>query len=343
MLARQRFAIAFAALLLLGAPSVFAQSTGTIDGGLSLSTSPAYPAPGERVTLTLTSPVYDLDGSDILWRAGGTTISEGTGETSVSITAGALGESTSVSADVTGPTGESNITASVVPTRVDLLWESDTYTPPFYRGKALPSAGAHVRLFAQPYLPKAGGGFYDPTQLRYTWRLNGNVLASSSGKGKSAALINGPELFGSYTVTVDVTTADGALGGEASASISSVEPRLVLYEDHPLYGMEYWHALGATSFISDSEMSFAAMPFFAPATSASAPLLEYAWQVNGGAISSDAAHPNEITLQSAGNGTLGLLDLELTHKTNLFIDSRAEWSVTFTAASQNGTGDPFHQ
>ncbi len=308
-----------------------------LDDALSITVAPAYPRPGDQVTLTLTSTMHDLDSSAITWRAGGVVLSEGIGEKSARIIAGSLGQSTTVRADIAGGGG---VQRSIVPTSVDLLWESDSYTPPLYIGKALPSAGSRVKLAAFAYIPRVGGGFYDAKDLVYTWRLDGGLLKNLSGRGKSSASIAAPTLFGGYTVSVDVSTVDGRVSGRGSVTIRSVEPHLRLYRDHPLRGIEYGNALTATTFVDESEATFVAVPFFAPVTNANA--LVYTWRVNGSALATDSDEPAKITLSSAAPGTRGVIELSLTHRANILMAAEGSWGMTFLPGSDTRSlVDPF--
>lgn len=213
------------------------------------------------------------------------------------------------------------------PASVDILWESDSYTPPLYAGKSLPSTGSRIRLLAIPRLERPGGGYYDANDLIYTWRLDGGTLKNASGRGKSSASLAAPGLFASYTITLEVTTSDGSASGRGEVRIASVEPRLLLYRVHPLHGVEFWRALPATTFVDESEATFAAVPYFAPAASARA--LTFAWQVNGRSIASDIDEPHTVTLSSETPGTRALLNLTLTNPINILTSAESAWSMTF--------------
>jgi hypothetical protein len=126
--------------------------------------------------------------------------------------------------------------------------------------------------------------------------------------------------------------------GEAHTLISSVEPVIRLYQDHPLFGMEYWNALGANATIDESQMTFAAIPYFAPVASADDAQLLFAWRINGKDIEADGAAPNKVTLSAPGSATSAQVALELTHQSNLFLDARGSWNIFFAAGPAN---DPF--
>lgn len=338
-----------ATLLFLNSASVARaqQSIPGADTAFSISLSPAQPAPGDKVTLTLSSPLYDVDQADITWRADGKTVLQGVGEKTVTVTAGALGEQTVVTVEIATDSVDTSVRTFVTSSALDILWESDSYVPPFYDGRALPSARSHARLQAIPYLPKSGGGFYSASELTYTWKENGATIVNLSGKGKSSATLPSPDLFGDYVVSVLATSPDRSVSGTSQVRIASVEPALVLYRDHPLFGMEYFDALSATTFINENEMTFAVVPYFVNTRSLTAARLTYAWQINGKVVPSDETRPDELTINAGSTGGIAQISLSLTDTQNLFLDARGGWAVTFAKGGGAGAGtgapaDIFH-
>ena len=310
-------------------------------GSVAISLMPAHPGPNDAVKLTAHSPVFDLVTSTLVWSIDGKVITQGVGADTTALVAGGLGSQTEVVVHVTARDGTTaSQAARIVPTELDLLSGSDSYTPPFYRGKALPSAGSSVSLQAIPRFIRPDGSAFSVGELMFTWKKNGQVMGNLSGTGKSAIIIPSPVLYGRDTVSVLAASSDGVYAGEAFTSIAAVDPMIVLYEDHPLYGVLLGDALGASAFIPESEMTFAAIPYFASVSTPSDPLLQYAWRVNGKNIAADTKAPNEITLQSASENTLALIELALTHATNFFLNASRVWTVTF---SSGGTmQDEFH-
>ena len=158
-------------------------------------------------------------------------------------------------------------------------------------------------------------------------------MGSLSGKGKSSAVIPVQNLFGSDRITVEARSTDGLLAHESTFVSSPAAPVLMLYQDHPLLGTMYHQALGNATFIPDSEMTFVAVPYFAQADRAESPTLKYAWRVNNKAIPSNPTRPNAITINAENSSGVALLNLELTHATNYFLDSKGSWNITFSADS----------
>src|ERR1700733_10028558 len=78
-----------------------AQTIGTASlDGVDIAATPANPAPGDAVTVTVTSYNTDLNGATINWIVAGKSFSKGTGITSVTVQAPPLGKSVQVLADI---------------------------------------------------------------------------------------------------------------------------------------------------------------------------------------------------------------------------------------------------
>lgn len=306
-------------------------------GAVRITIDPLHPAPNTPILLTLESSLVDLDASTVTWRIDGKAV-PGRGKTLPAET-GALGTKLSVSAEVQTPEG-SLISAQtdIFPTAIDLLYESDSYVPPFYEGRALPSAGSMVRLQAMAHFVRSNGSTISPQDIDYTWKRNGRVLGSQSGFGRASVTIDAPYLFGTDTVSVEAASRDGTYSGSTSVLIPSVEPVLRLYMDHPLYGLRLDQALPRSSTITEREMTFAIIPFFATARTPTDPALLYAWTVDGKPIQAAEDSKNELTL-GAPDGGQARLAVSLSHGSNIFLSAQDSWDMLFTTLSN--TDSPF--
>jgi hypothetical protein len=273
-------------VLLLATPAIAQQFDLSAFGGtLAIALSPQYPQPGQAVHLTVSGGSLDLQNSAIVWRTDGKVVAQGTGVTSADMVAGALGSEANIDVSVDTPDGTiASAQAIVAPTELDVLVGSDSYAPPFYLGRTLPSAGTNLILQAVAHFKRADGSVIPDSSITYTWKRNDEVIASASGRGKAVAVISAPHLFTSDTITVDAVSSDQSRGGETSVLVPSEAPVLDLYEDHPLYGILFHRALSGSAFIPESEMTFAAVPYFAEGSSPSDRSLAYDWRVNSAKI-----------------------------------------------------------
>jgi hypothetical protein len=332
---RRLITLLFGATLLIAIP-VFAQVNFGGTSALTIVSSPSHPSPGSTVTLTAQSPLLDLENSDVEWTVNGT--SAGSGQ-SISIQLGALGTQTVVSVSVSGASGSDSTQLSIVPTSVDLLWEAVSYTPPFYQGRALPTSGTMIRVLAIPHFVGSSGAI-PASGIDFTWHLNNAVQSGQSGVGESSAVFPAATLYDSDTITVDAETPDGSISGEATLSIRTGDPELVLYEDSPLFGIMYHQALGQSDVAGESETSFAAVPYFADATSANDPGLAYSWSVNGSQVATDAQDPSEITVDAKSAG-VAQIQLNISKPSDPFFGVNGSWAVSFSAVSASSQNNIF--
>src|SRR3989338_8759270 len=164
--------------------------------------APESPAPNESVNISLNSYVSNLDSISISWSVGGKTVASGTGKKSIAVTAPAAGKEMRVSANVMLPDGNIEKVMLIRPTVMALLWQAnDSYVPPFYRGKALPSTGGEIKIVA---LPEAKGT--SPRNLVYNWKKDYTNDAPASGYGKNFYLFTQYYLEDANTVSVAAAT-----------------------------------------------------------------------------------------------------------------------------------------
>ena len=211
----------FVCTVLFGTQQIIAQTSLTPD--LSITTIPSDPKPFQEVLLRAESYAIDLDQASIVWKYNGIIVASGIGKRTITVTAPGNGQTGLI--DISARAlGSVEATASVVirPASVDVLWEApDSYTPPFYKGKALPSFGAPLRFTA---IPTASA----PRQVVYRWSQNDSSLQSKSGYGNASITIV-PEIT-SPSTTLSVSVQSGTFNGAGSASITGKSPSLVAYQ-----------------------------------------------------------------------------------------------------------------
>ena len=306
---------------------------------LYLAVSPQYPKPGDALVFTIQSPLSDLSTRLITWKNSDTVVLEGEGESVYRVNAPTTGERMDISVMVEGIADTPAI--SIVPSSVDLLWESDSYAPGLYRGRHLASLGSTITLQALPHLSQKGIEL-PSSQLIFTWKQNGQIV--QSGKGKTSISIPVAAFVDTSTITVNVTTSDKSLGADRSTTIHSAQPTVRLYFEHPLYGTMLHSALPAQLHISDTEASFAAIPYFAEAKNANDKLFSYLWRVNRATVDPNDEQPNTITINAGSGGANARIELSLSHKKNFELDARGVWDVSFGSIGSVGSNsgpDPF--
>lgn len=308
---------------------------------LDVTMSPQYPAAGEEVRLRVSSYGIDLNRSAIVWFVDGKEIARNTTETNV--TAGALGTTKDITVIAEEPDGLiGSGSARIRPTEVDLIWNSDSYAPPYFGGRRLAGSGARIRAEAIVRFVRPNGTTIAPNDIVYSWYRGATRLAS--GRGRTSIQFSGPGVFTTEQLSVTVQSVDGTYVGHASTRISGVDPTIELYENHPLFGVLYHRALTGTAMTGENEQRITAVPYFAHAPMPSDTSLLYKWTVEGLNITPDPDEPQTITITSSGYTGPVRIGLDLTSSSDLFMKAKGSWELTFSESSlfSNGSSDdPF--
>jgi hypothetical protein len=135
--------------------------------------SPENPSPNEDTSITLNSYSNNLNNVLIQWLVNGKTMLSGVGKKTLSIKAPKENGEYMVSATLDLPDGKTSIRVVVRPSSMVMLWQAtDSYIPPFYKGKALPTPESEVRVVAMPEIKSSSKNtsWIDPKNLTYTWQ-----------------------------------------------------------------------------------------------------------------------------------------------------------------------------
>lgn len=245
-------------------------------------TSPETPDAFEQVRIRLISFTTDLAASLIVWSVDGRVVAEGPSLTEFSVQAGDYGESLDVAATIITPQGE-RITKNVLiaPVGIDLLWEAQGYTPPFYKGKARPVAFSKVKVAA---FPRFNTTFDDPRKYAYAWFIRDNTSVGE-GLGKNSTLIEAPRAGQSLAIRANVYTPDRKRQGEKRTEIKSGLPVIRFYEFTPLSGLRLETPLGNEGVpVSAETTSVRVVPYYFSSENVDAGELRIDWSVDGATV-----------------------------------------------------------
>lgn len=312
-----------------------AQELFPIINTLSIETEPRYPRPHETAILRAVGNDIELSRGVISWIANGEHIASGIGLKETSLKLDALGTAVTVEVIVVAPDGSRSAASAVIrPTEVDLVWSAGTYTPEFFDGRALPSAGSTMRAEAIARFRRANGSLFSTDDLEYTWYRNNRVLGSISGRGKNIVHIEAPALFGTDVISVTVASLDGAWSGSAAERVASREPILLLYLVHPLFGILTNAALPAYATAGDREATFAAVPYYAD-TSRKESNWAFRWTVNDNVIAA-SDDENRLIIRTENETGVARVNLLFSHIENWLQSAQGTWNITFEPAARSG-------
>jgi len=321
----------FAVCLLLAAPVVHAQIYAPGEP-LTLTVSPQYPAPGETVRLSLNSYSIDLERSSITWRSNGTVIANGGGVKEASVVVGKLGSATRVSVSVIDENGDPWGTEAVLrPAEIDIIWNADSYAPPFFKGRARAGASSEIRAHALVRFVRADGSLVPESDIIYTWFQNGAEKPAVSGRGKSSARLPAPALRGTDSIAIRAETLDRAYSGATSVAVPKSDAFLTLYENHPLFGILYHRAIIGEVNTNEREQKVTAVPYFSQVFSPDDDSLSYSWAVNGVSITAEPDEPSTLTLSVDGYSGPADITLTLTSATDMLLRAAGSWNMVFGA------------
>lgn len=289
--------------------------------GPTLSTQPRTPAPGETYTVNLNDFSTNTTGATIEWTRDGVTIPNTTNQRTITLTAGALGETERVTARMyPSDGGVLQAQTTIIPARVAVIVEADTSIPAWYQGRAVPSAGSQLRITA---IPSDGSGFA-PEQYTYSWYFNNEVVNAGATRGQFQNTVTMP-VGRSANVRVTVTNNEGGLVAERSVAIPAQEPEVFFYETNALRGTSQLAINGIFPLIG-SEASVRAEPYFMANHTNN--FLEE-WSINNRVVKNPNTDQRVITMQNGGGIGNFIVEYHIRNLAELLQGVEARFNVRF--------------
>lgn len=293
------------ALLVLGVFSTagIAEAQFSLTESVTINITPNFPKENDTVTAKVESASTDLNRATISWYVNGKRLIEGLGETSATFQVGASGKATSVAIIIFADTGEKiEKDLSIIPSEVDLVYESKAYTQPFYRGRTLLPVSAPVTITAIPHLKTSSGATISSKNLIYKWSDGTKVLGSLSGAGKNSVTIDGPEVYRTKNISVEVSSLDSTRQAQGSVVITPRDQKVLLYEASPLQGVLFDRPLLQAFQLAEDELTLLAVPFFFSANTRAGSGVRFTWRINDGKAEPSPDDQGLITLRPDGEG-----------------------------------------
>ncbi len=323
----------FAVSLLLGAGIANAQFGAELESvgpDFTIETSSSVPAPNTTFRVTIVSFSTDLNRADITWRVNGAVVARGVGKLFYDVTVGKVGSATTLT--VTAQTREgTTITQGRIfkPGFVELLWEADSWTPPFYKGKALLTAKAAITAQAIPYL--FDGKLKIPAEnLYYNWYYDFDPLPEATGVGKDTIVVEAPDLFGAKNLRVKVSSLDNQISADSQITLRPSNPLVMVWRNDPLKGLDYDHPVGASISFEEEEVSFEAAGLYFPKSHVKSPGLSFKWALNGKPAVVDDEKPETLTIKRTEGGGEGRISIDIQDPFDRIISSSKAFFIKAT-------------
>lgn len=290
---------------------------------------PLNPTPNENTSITLNSYASNLDSVLISWSVDGRGIVSEIGKKTFSLSAPRAGEETRVVATVSLPDGSVEKTIIIRPSVMVLLWQAnDSYVPPFYKGKAMPTPDSAVKVVAMPEI-RTGSQMVNPKNMTYDWKEDYNNSAGASGYGKSSFTYVNDYLDDSNNISVVASTIDQNFSSSSSIDIGTTAPKIVFYKNDPTLGTLWENALSDGHLIQGEEIIEAA-PYFISPRDIRIPSLTWDWSINDSPVNITGFSKNLMPLRAeAGISGTSKIKLEINNIYKLFESASKEMSVEF--------------
>jgi len=286
------------------------QGTGNANWNVSLE--PRSPGPNETVTASAVSYFTNLNVADITWYVDGEMKLSGTGKTNFTFTAPPAGRSMTLRVVIESPDlGILSDTIEISPTEADILWAANTYTPPFYRGKALPSSESLVTVVAIPHIYDGTGRAVSANNTMFSWSKAYKTIPSSSGAGRDTFVYKANFTHNDDIIGVSVSPRSGQTPRESIVKIRVVEPNIVFYENRALEGVRYEQAIGNEYALPGNEVRLSAEPYYFSWSGKNTNAGVYEWRLDGRLISVSPGRKSEATFGKPA-GRTGRARVELT-------------------------------
>lgn len=253
-----------------------------ISEDLNITITPEIPDPREPITIFVESFSTNLQTSTITWSEDGKIIKSDFNETTFQTIAPEVGQKKVITMTIEKSNGsviEKKITFA--PAEVDLVYEAETYTPPFYKGGALFTSQSNLNFVAVPRFISEQNTLISPQNLVYKWKVDNKNIQASSGVGKNKFTYEGVLIQRPANITVEVTSLDGLFQAKDIVEISLQNPEVLVYENNPVHGIIFEKAIEGTFNMDREEISLTAQPFFFNSRDVDGFLTQYYWYTNG--------------------------------------------------------------
>jgi len=296
---------------------------------ISVNVAPANPAPYENVTITLSSFAANLDSVNIEWIMDGSTALSGIGKKSFSLNAKAANVDTKIEVRIFLPDGEINKNITIRPGVMILLWQAnDSYVPPFYKGKALPTPGSEIKVVAMPEI-SVNKKLVNSKNMTYAWKQNYNNMQSSSGYGKNFFTFINDYLEGSDNVSVVASTVDQQSSSESNISINTTNPEIFFYKKDTAMGTLWEKELSNNHTIIGEEV-IVAEPFFISPRDYRRPDLLFYWSIGNRSVSVPNYLKNIMPIKAGENASgTTKIKLEIENTDKIYQTAKKEININF--------------
>jgi len=287
--------------------------------------NPEFPEANQDVSISIESYSTDLNRSEISWYKNNSLVQRSVGEKTFSFRTRGLGSVDTITVRVDGVLKN---TFTIRPAEVDLVWEANTYTPPFYKGKALNSNQATLKIIAIPHIVSSSGNKFSPNSLIYTWKKDWKVLGNESGYGRDVLVLDGLDIYNKTIITVEAKNQGGSIIAQKRIILNNQDSKIVFYEDDPLLGVLYENDLDKNFNLDKEEINIKAVPLFLSNEELDSGNIRYSWTMNSKKLTNLESQDYLVLRKGEHDGTTQL-SLEITNLKKVMQFVRNSLGISF--------------
>ena len=279
--------------------------------------TPEKPNIGDKVEIQVEMYGTSVSNANFNWKINGKLFKESVGANKISFI---LSEKTKVNLSITTGSGL-NIDKSFDfdPKKIVIIWESKTYTPPFYRGKSLYTPESSIVLNA---INLDQNNPLTNIYNNYTWSVDNTVKGDESGVGYASYIFQGDILKSEplFTVVVDGVNSykdtknnqNNTYSNETSLRIQAFPTEIISYEKLPLLGVLFNKTIKDEFILNKSETTLVSYPLYYSLTSYLSGI--YNWFVNDTKIN---VNSNQISFKKKADNEKSRLSLKIKNPESL--------------------------
>ena len=295
----------------------------------TIEVSPKNPKSYQSVLLSISSPFIELGRAEITWSLDTKIALKGVGAKNLWFKTGPVGSVNKVGVVIKTLDGNIIYKDTVItPSDVDMLWESYTYTPPFYKGKALDTQESLIKIVAIPHIIDTNGIKLSPENLIYKWKTKGELRSEASGFGKNIYVFRNGIVPVLETIEVEVSSVDGISLTDKTLTLIITDTKPIIYQNDPLLGVLFNKTLTGTidmNNISGNEIRLSAYPFFFSIIK-NKEEINYSWKMNRKILNTDSDSIVFIKPATAGSSQI---ELRATGDLSVFQRGNTDFSIDF--------------
>lgn len=219
--------------------------------------------------------------------------------------------------------------AQTAPGTVDMIIEPMSYTPAFYKGRSLFINQGTARIIAIPNIT-VNGKRLDVKNLTFKWTKDDIVLSTDTITGNNVITINGSVPIRDINIDVQALDSSGNVLAQNSRTLSTNDPKVLFYENSPLYGVLFNRAISANySLGGREELNIIAKPYFFDVSTQDSDDLDYKWSVNGNPVVLSGPKNEFLLKRTASGAGSASVSLDVSNLVRIFQFTNSSFNLTF--------------